>query len=84
MAELTIHQSNSRGDERGGDEKKKDELSIGLLISGMNAMDSNDNNDDSDMLSSSILNLGLGSNNTHIDRPMVVEDELVSISTRKK
>lgn len=62
---------------------KKNELSIDLLISGMNVMDSNDNNDDdSDMLSSGILILGLGSGSTQ--RPLVVEDEMVSISTIRK
>jgi len=58
---------------------KKDELSIDLLISGMNAMDSgNDTSDDRDMLSSGVLNLGLGNSN---QRPLVVENEMVSIST---
>lgn len=63
---------------------KKDELSIDLLISGMNAMDSgNDTSDDRDMLSSGVLNLGLGNSNHQI-RPLVVEDEMVSISTIHK
>ena len=50
---------------------KKDELSIGMLISGItNVLDSNDNTDD--VLSTGILNLGLG--NSDQIRPLVVEE----------
>ena len=61
---------------------KKDKLSIGKLISGMNTMDSDNIAGDSDVISSGILNLGLGSSSTQ--RPLVVEDEMVSTTIRKK
>jgi len=84
--EVVVHEISSRfkQEDRVQEQQqdvKKDDLSIDLLISGMNAMDGDNTAGDSDMISSGILNLGLGNSN---QRPLVVEDEMVSISTIHK
>jgi len=76
--EEVVHEisSSSKQDRVVQQDDKKNDLSIDLSISGMYATDNTDN-----VLSSGILNLGLGNSN---QRPLVVEDEMVSISTIHK
>ena len=59
---MKVEEVSTKQDRTHEQDVKKDELSIGVLISGItNVLNSGDNDaDDSDMISSGILNLGLG------------------------